>query len=331
LKLSAKQSVSMKTLRKKSGTNFFAPIAIVISLALLIINIAQSCKHDDKTSGTQPSINTQEEEKWISISGREGITLPFYQVIPQGTGPYPVIIVLHGCGGLLDATTKKIETHFLSWIDFGKNNKVVMIFPDSYNPRGFSSFCNMAPPDDAVCSPAYERTKDVFDVMLWLKNQPYVDINRIGILGFSQGAETALSCIADPAKLIGQRIVSNNGVSYNVPNLVEKPAGITIKAAVTYYPGTVYYGYYKNQYDPTASVLIQAASLDPLYSGGQTQAFVDNAIKNGANSTNSNTIQLVVYSGASHSFDGASSGADGDASTQAATKTTAWFKQHLGF
>jgi dienelactone hydrolase len=306
--------------------------SLTTNCVICLLIILLSCNQDDEGQA-ENEIITEERAEWMSIDGRNSFDIPALVVIPEGKGPYPAIVVLHGCGGLLSNVTGKVlERHFESWVEFGKENKVVMIFPDSFNPRGFSEFCAYAPPEDAVCSPAYERPKDVADVLIWLAEQAYVDTDRLGLLGFSHGGSTTIASLADTdLTTFQEREVRNDGITYVVPGPVPLPVGLGFKAGVAYYPGAGFYGYFEDDYLPNSPLLIHAASLDPLYTSGSTEELVEVALENGAHISTGNNVVLHVYEGASHSFDGATSGVDGEADQLARQRTIEWFKYHLKF
>jgi dienelactone hydrolase len=273
------------------------------------------------------SIAFSQEAYWSEVES-QGLSLPVFVSVPEGIGPFPTVMVLHGCGGLVKSLgSKDLETHFQHWIDYGITNKVVMVFPDSFSPRGFSEFCNMLPPGDAVCSPAYERTKDVYSVLDWLSSQPFADINRVGLLGFSHGGSTALSAVHQTSNEHRSKIwtVRSNGVTYEVPAPTDLPEGLSFKAVSVYYPGAGFYGYFNDTYRPIAPIQIHAAELDPLYTSGNVETLIETA---GQNATN-NPVELFVYGGAAHSFDGASSGPDLEANIAARKRTMEWFSHYL--
>lgn len=302
-----------------------------MTFAASTIIMLLSCNCDNDPS--QQKVTMEESIQWVNVSGRNTFTIPTLVVTPEGVGPFPAIVVLHGCGGLVkDPVTKVLESHFQSWVNFGKENKVVMIFPDSFNPRGFGEFCSYAPPEDAICSPAYERPHDVAAILLWLATQNYIDTNRLGVLGFSHGGSTVISSLADTDFLtLKEREVTNNGISYTVPGPVEMPKEIRFKAGVAYYPGAGFYGYFNDQYLPNSPLLIHAASLDSLYTSGSTEKLVQAALTNGASAGTGNNIELHVYDEVSHSFDGALSGANAQADQLAKQRTIDWFKKYLKF
>src|ERR1700733_7500011 len=53
---------------------------------------------------------------------------------PEGNGPFPVVIALHGCGGL-SGHSEPVQVRYRDWAeDLLKDGKAVL-FPDSYGSR----------------------------------------------------------------------------------------------------------------------------------------------------------------------------------------------------
>lgn len=151
----------------------------------------------------------------IPSSGSEP-ALPAVLVRPEGAGPFPAMVILHGVGGMLSrseisfhfyaarfnlatpvpagmwssAVNGPMISNFEQWATIFQAKNIVSIFPDSYTPRGFADFRNRRPAenssiDDAPVSPAYVRPKDAFRVLNYLRGISYVRSDAIGIMGFS--------------------------------------------------------------------------------------------------------------------------------------------------
>ena len=313
----------------------------LFSLGVLLVLV--SCNKNKEE--TQPSNTPMEESVKLTFSdsvfylevGNE-TQVPFYTFYPNADGPAPLLVVLHGCGGLLKAeNSDEFESHFNYWVDWGRENGFVVVLPDSFNPRGFSEFCGVAPPLDSVCSPAYTRPLDVLAGLDFFSQQKYIDQEKIVLLGFSHGGSTVLSSLFDVS--IGTDkdwTVSANGHTYSVPSPVDFSTH-SIAAAVSYYPGAGFYGYFGSTqnpalgaYRPSAPLLIHAAELDPLYSNGNTEVFVERAILNGASEVSNTEVILVVHESANHSFDGKTNGEDAVASEAARKQTADWLIDKLG-
>lgn len=123
---------------------------------------------------------------------------------PEGEGKFPAVVVHHNCAG--------IGEHLRHWTRELLKQGYVVFVPDSLGPRRVKS----------VCTPVREMTfsrglKDVFDALAHMKTLPFVDPDRIAIMGFSWGAMTSLMTSSDA---IAARF----------------PAGGRYTAAVSFYP-----------------------------------------------------------------------------------------------
>jgi dienelactone hydrolase len=100
--------------------------------------------------------------------------------IPWGDGSFPVVIVLHGCGGL--AINETI------WADRLSGWGYAALIVNSFAPRHVASVC--APAAQPLVT-AIDRAGDAMNAAAWLRTVPSVDGNRIGVLGLSHGGGTA--------------------------------------------------------------------------------------------------------------------------------------------
>ncbi|MEM8954566.1 MAG: hypothetical protein AAGD22_10485 [Verrucomicrobiota bacterium] len=194
-----------------------------------------------------------------------------YKPDPQthGSGPYPTIIVLHGSGGLwsFDDISNGPANQFKEWAQVLCDRGYLCLLPDSFNPRGIAgNFGGRRPhhnpaTDDALCSPNYERPKDVVAALTYLTTRSDVDENNIGLLAFSHGAQTTLNVLLDPSIDISpytvnyidlvQVLVDNQptwvekSVPLQVPDPIRIPNHLPFpKVYACYYPGCGHYGYH---------------------------------------------------------------------------------------
>jgi dienelactone hydrolase len=101
--------------------------------------------------------------------------------LPPGTGPFPVVIVLHGCGGLSPARMDQWTRRLNGW-------GYAAVVLDSFGPRGVTTVC--APSAQHLVTPA-DRAGDVISTAVYLRTMPQIDGKRIGVLGLSHGGATA--------------------------------------------------------------------------------------------------------------------------------------------
>lgn len=179
-------------------------------------------------------------------------------VLVHGPGPYPTVIVLHGSGGMWSSDTiaNGAKTALRRWGERLAARGMLCLMPDSFNPRGIAgSFSNRRPHhdsaiNDAVCSPNYERPKDVVAALSYLKDLPEVDREHIGLLGFSHGSQTGLNAVLDVSVdrvnyTVDYVNAQNNTVPLAVPSPVRIPDSLPFpKVGIFYYPGCGHFGYH---------------------------------------------------------------------------------------
>jgi dienelactone hydrolase len=118
----------------------------------------------------------------------EALELKAYLSKPEGSGPFPAVVLLHGCSGV--APRSRMWAQRLN--DWGYATLVV----DSFGPRGVINGCNGAVSKD-------DRAYDAYAAKSYLSRIPYIAPNRIAVMGFADGGETAMcaineTCLSDP-------------------------------------------------------------------------------------------------------------------------------------
>jgi dienelactone hydrolase len=98
---------------------------------------------------------------------------------PDGPGPFPAVVLLHGCSGI-------IRTEFGWASEFQKMGYAALIV-DSFRPRGYSEICT-----DFRRVTRRDRVLDAYGALRWLRSQPFVDGRRIAVAGWSNGAFAVL-------------------------------------------------------------------------------------------------------------------------------------------
>lgn len=293
----------------------------------------------------------------------------------HGDGPYPAVLVLHGSGGLWssDRITNGLASQFEAWAGFLADQGYLGLFIDSYNPRGISAgFANRRPHhdpgvDDSVCSPNYERPKDVVAGLAYLALQPEVDPERIGLLGFSHGAQTGLNAILDPSVDLTPYTVryinaSNQTVDLEVDSPIRIPDPLPFpRVCVFYYPGCSHYGYHgqassiaagRYMPDRRTRVLMFHGTLDSLLGVDDPNAtpltgdlypirFAESArLQAEAEAVPLPFVHHLIYDQVAHSFDGVASAepedwntpgesADQKAKRLSRDETRKWFALYL--
>jgi poly(3-hydroxybutyrate) depolymerase len=101
-------------------------------------------------------------------------------VTPDGPGPFPVVILLHGCSGV-----RPIQRF---WADRLRSWGYAALILDSFSARGGVNVCSDA--NQPLVTPR-DRAADVLSAALYLRTLPKIDGTRIAVLGDSHGGSTA--------------------------------------------------------------------------------------------------------------------------------------------
>ncbi|EHP41880.1 dienelactone hydrolase [Cupriavidus basilensis OR16] len=136
--------------------------------------------------------------------GAPGSHAPAELYRPEGAGPFPAIVLLHGCDG--------VGPHYRTWARRLTTWGYVVMLVDSFGPRNIKMVCNRGrdvPPE--------LRAQDALAAADYLRALPEVRASRIGVIGFSHGGWTVLKSV----------LSSDAGVEVAHP----------FTAAVAFYPG----------------------------------------------------------------------------------------------
>ena len=187
----------------------------------------------------------------------------------HGDGPFPTVVILHGSGGLWsnDLIANGLISQFEQWGELLAGLGYLAVFPDSYNPRGIQGNFGSRRPhhdpaiDDALCSPNYERPKDVVATLTYLNGRADVDRDKLALIGFSHGAQTGINAVLDVSVDLGSYTVSyidqqaipntdpvqyqNVSTNKQVPSPVRIPQNLPFpKFCAFYYGGGSHFGYH---------------------------------------------------------------------------------------
>src|SRR5689334_11964218 len=99
-----------------------------------------------------------------------GVTLRAQLFKPDGDGPFPTVIALHGCGGLA-GRSEPVQPRYRDWAEeLWKEGKAVL-FPDSYGSRELGPQCRVK---ERRVLARRERVADILAARQWLMEQPWV-------------------------------------------------------------------------------------------------------------------------------------------------------------
>jgi dienelactone hydrolase len=109
---------------------------------------------------------------------------------PQGAGPFPVVIVMHACNGVTD-NTRRWASRLVGW-------GYAALIVDSFRSRGLSNVCG-----NGRALPPSVRAQDAIEAKNYLRGLPNIAKGRIGLIGFSHGANAVLAASTLPGAAFG--------------------------------------------------------------------------------------------------------------------------------
>jgi dienelactone hydrolase len=165
-------------------------------------------------AGAAPGSAAERQVAFAAAAPRAGDRLSGYLSEPAGAGPFPAVALLHSCLGL-PANRRAIAEALAGWGYAG-------LFVDEFASRGLKQTC-------AVDFP--EAVADAYGALAFLARRPEVDPARVAVVGFSQGADAALTIAASrPAGADGPRFsaaaafyppcANQDGAALRIPTLI---------------------------------------------------------------------------------------------------------------
>ncbi len=123
------------------------------------------------------------KEQGVELETKAGATITGNLYRPDGTGAFPVVILMHGCGGMgrwNDVWRRRL-------VDWG----YVVLDMDSFGPRGIENGVCFS---SDVAGP-FSRALDAHGARSFLATLPFVAPKRIGVMGMSHGGMSVLQAI----------------------------------------------------------------------------------------------------------------------------------------
>ncbi|HWB52335.1 MAG TPA: dienelactone hydrolase family protein [Stellaceae bacterium] len=202
-----------------------------------------------------------------------------YLFRPSGSGPFPALVFAHGCYGMFARrAARAFLSRDLSWATTMTQQGYVVLMVDSFGPRQHGEMCSQS----GFERPLYlKRPRDAYGALAYLQAQPFVQPDRVGIMGWSQGGGVVLLSIR--AASLGRP-----------PGL---PADRDFRAAVAFYPASCSDKAHSQPWTSTIPLLVLMGEGDVWTAAGPCRAFLEGAKARGS------PVDSVFYPGTYHDFD----------------------------
>jgi dienelactone hydrolase len=190
---------------------------------------------------------------------------------PDGDGPFPTVIALHGCGGL-GGRSEPVQPRYRDWAELLLKAGDAVLLPDSYGSRELGPQCRVK---ERPVLANRGRVADIMASRQWLLQQPWAARDRISLMGWANGASALLWAVR--------------------PQLSSRVAQPDFRSAIAFYPDCrVASGLGWSTRVPT---LLLIGAKDDVSSPPACRQMIDGAHGRSA------LARIVVYPSAYHDFD----------------------------
>jgi len=202
-------------------------------------------------------------------AGKETLHAQLYK--PEGDGPFPVVIGLHGCSGL-GGHSEPVLPRYRDWAEQLLKRGSAVLLPDSYGSRELGPQCRVK---ERRVLARRERVADIMASRQWLVQQPWAAHDRISLLGWANGASALLWAVR--------------------PQLSSRNTEPDFRSAIAFYPDCrISSGLGWSARVPT---LVLIGAKDDVSSPPACRQMIDGARGRSA------LARIVVYPSAYHDFD----------------------------
>ncbi|MDQ1154800.1 dienelactone hydrolase family protein [Brevundimonas sp. SORGH_AS_0993] len=263
--------------------------AIFAAAAVLLGVSGPALARQDPPAASTPVRTAQAAERVTFRSMDEPRTeLVGYLFRPAGGASRdgaPAVVLMHGRGGVYSSqangvyAASTLTRRLRFWAEYWTERGFYVLIVDSFGPRGYptgfaAGTYSTRPPE---VNEVTIRPLDAYGAMRFLRSLDGVADDRIGLMGFSNGASATLAALAD-----------------------DKPGDMRrlgFRAGVALYPGCGLQNRFARGYRPYAPVQVFVGTADEEVSPESCRRLVDRARAAGE------PVELTVYEGAVHGFD----------------------------
>ena len=156
--------------------------ALLATLALTTSAAAETVTFRSATWPPTPLQQRLAKTAGQTIAEQASTTIRGELYLPPGNGPFPAVVLMPPCTGRLPVKVERADGERYNALGYA------LLAVDSFGPRGFEDGCS------GVGS-SVDLVMDAYGALLYLAELPFIDPERIAIVGYSKGADTALSAV----------------------------------------------------------------------------------------------------------------------------------------
>jgi dienelactone hydrolase len=268
----------------------------------------------------EPQSQPPERVEFPSIGSDTRLVGYVFEPAGDGAAPHPAVVLMHGrsgaystaANGVYNAST--LSARHKAWGAEWAAHGYVALLIDGFGPRGHPQGFPRYSYDDrpAELDEVTQRPLDAYAGLAYLRTRADVAADRIGLMGWSNGASAALAAIAA-----------------GVPELKWPDMHPGFRAALAFYPACGLHGQFDERpLHPYAPVLILHGTGDEEVSSERCTNLAEAAQRAGGN------VEIELFEDATHGFDSPTANrqsleANRDATERATSLALSFFDRHV--
>ena len=182
-------------------------LALLLAPVLIASASAESIRFRSATWPPTPLQLRLATASGDTIAERASVPLRGELYRPTGEGPFPAIVLLHPCSGRLPVEIERAEAQRYTALGYA------VLAVDSFGARGIADGC-------AGGGASVDVVMDAYGALLHLATLPFIDSDRIAVVGYSFGATVALSAVEfdGPERLFDRQFAAAIAYSPSCPD-----------------------------------------------------------------------------------------------------------------
>lgn len=161
-----------------------AAASVVLLIQLIFLSQAPAIAGEQVSFRSAPIQPTpfklkQARKQGIELEPEPGVLLTAELSKPGGSGPFPAVVLLHGCRGI-QPYQRQWARELVSW-------GYVTLLVDSYGPRNIKQTCTNIV--EAFYQGVYlAQARDAFGALVYLQSRSFVEAGRTAVMGWARDA-----------------------------------------------------------------------------------------------------------------------------------------------
>jgi len=206
-------------------------VVIFLAFALGPVAITQAKGQTRSRTYSNAGLSSMQYMEVTFRNEVQDLTLAGMLFIPDGTGPFPAVVMIHGAG-----TSERDNKWYLTPARYLQENGVLVLLPDKRGSEKSEGNWHTSSYEDLAT--------DSVAAVNFLKNQNMVDVSKIGIMGMSQGGQISplvaiqSSDVSFLIDVVGTSLNNYDVLHYEETNNLREMGFLPVVSDLIAYPST---------------------------------------------------------------------------------------------